>query len=60
MDTSTENQPVISEELWRAWAYQGKQREQAIARKRKVAVGAVIVLVALASAIYLLIAKFLG
>jgi hypothetical protein len=54
VDTSTEDQSVISDELWRTWDYKGKLREEATARKMKAIVVIVLALVAIGSGLYFL------
>jgi hypothetical protein len=45
-------EPVVNEELWRAWVKRGRLHEQAAGRKLKLGLG--IVLVALAVGFYFL------
>jgi hypothetical protein len=53
MDISTEAQPVLNEEIWRAWIQKGKRREESAARKFKIVAGIVLLALALGTAIYL-------
>jgi hypothetical protein len=45
-------EPVVNEDIWRAWAKKGRLREQAGARKIKLAAGIGVVLLVLGSAYY--------
>ena len=42
------SEPVLNEAAWRAWVQKGKLEEQATAKKMKVAIGAILILAALA------------
>lgn len=57
MYTSADDQPVLNEEIWRAWAHKNKLRQQATARKYKRAGGIALGLLALGAAIYLIAPK---
>jgi len=57
METSTEDQTVISDELWRAWGRKDRLREAAAARKRRVAAAIAIALIAVGSAVYFAVAR---
>ena len=57
MDTSTEDQTVISDELWRAWGRKDRLREAAVARKQRVVAAIVIALIAVGSAVYFVVAR---
>ena len=57
MDTYTNDETVISEELWRAWARKGKLREEARTRKLKVVAGIALGLLAFGSTVYVSFAK---
>ena len=54
MDTSTNDQAVVNEEVWLAWVQKNELSEEATARKLKVLAGIVLVLLALGSAFYFL------
>jgi hypothetical protein len=55
MYSSTEDETVISEELWRVWGHKEKRREQA--RKRKVISGIILSLLALGCAAYFIVVR---
>jgi hypothetical protein len=57
MYTCTEDENVISKELWRTWGQRDKLRERATARKRKLISGIVFGLLALASAVFFIVAR---
>jgi hypothetical protein len=57
MYSSTEDETVISEELWRVWGHKEKRREQAMARKRKVVSGIILSLLALGCAVYFIVVR---
>ena len=57
MDTSTEDQTVISDELWRAWGRKDRLREADVARKQRVVAAIVIALIAVGSAVYFVVAR---
>jgi len=57
METYTEEQPVISEELWRVWDYKGKMREKAITRRKRTVAGIAMSLLVLGSAVYYVVAR---
>jgi len=57
MYSSTEDETVISEELWRVWGHKDKRREQAMARKRKVVSGIILSLLALGCAVYFIVVR---
>ncbi len=45
-------EPVVDEDIWRAWAEKGRLHEQADARKFKLVAGIGVVLLVLGSAFY--------
>jgi hypothetical protein len=51
MDTSTDEQAVISDALWRAW---DRKREQAAARKMRAVVAIILGLAAIGGGFYVL------
>ena len=55
MLTSTDDQLVVNEEVWRTWIQTGKLRDQAGARRRKVLAGIAFVLLAIGTVFYLAI-----
>jgi hypothetical protein len=57
MENLLKDENVTSAELWRAWEAKGKRRDQAIARKFKLAAGFVIGVLALAAIFYLFVTK---
>jgi len=57
MDTSTNDQAVVNEEIWRAWVQENKLSEEATARKLKLLAGIVLFLLVLGSAFYFLAAR---
>lgn len=57
MNTYTEDQAAMREELWRAWVQRGKLRDAAAARKLKVVSGLAVGLAAGASALYVMLAR---
>jgi hypothetical protein len=52
-----EKEPVLDEEVWRAWLRKGKLREEATARKAKVLGGILLALLAAGGTLYLLVVK---
>ncbi len=54
MDTSTDDRPLVDEEIWRAWIQKGKLREEATARKLKKLVRIALAILALGTVFYLL------
>jgi len=52
MDTVIQQSPELDEQLWRSWMERRKLREQATARKMKMAGGIVLVVLALGAAIF--------
>jgi hypothetical protein len=54
MDHSEDDNSIISQDLWRAWAEKGKRREEAMARKAKVFAGVVFILMAIGVGLYFL------
>jgi hypothetical protein len=59
MDTSTNDQAVVNEEIWLAWVQNNKLREEATARKLKLLAGIVLILLSLGSAFYFLAGRYL-
>jgi heme A synthase len=57
MDHSKDDNSIISEDLWRAWAEKNKRREEAMARKAKVFAGVVLILMAIGVGLYFLAVK---
>ena len=57
MDTYTNDETAISEELWRTWVRKGKMREEARNRKLKVVAGIALGLFASGTAIYVILVK---
>ena len=57
MNTYTEDQATMREELWRAWVQRGKLRDAASARKLKVVSGLAVGLAAGAAALYVMLAR---
>ena len=57
MNTYTEDQAAMREELWRAWVQRGKLRDAAAARKLKVVGGLAVGLAAGAVALYVMLAR---
>lgn len=58
MDTSAEDNSVVTEELWHAWVRKGKLREQAGARRRKRLAGITLVILALGTGSYFLMFRW--
>jgi hypothetical protein len=52
MDTVIQQSPELDEQVWRSWIERRKLREQATARKMKMASGIVLVVLALGAAVY--------
>jgi hypothetical protein len=52
MLVAAENPAVLDEEIWRAWLQKSKLREQATARKAKLAAAVVLPLLVLAGVAY--------
>lgn len=46
-------EPVVDEQIWRAWVQRGRQREQATGRKTKVLAGMILAALSAGSAFYL-------
>lgn len=59
MDTSTNDQAVVNEEIWLAWVQNNKLREEATARKLKLLAGIVLILLSLGSAFYFIAVRYL-
>jgi hypothetical protein len=55
MDTSTNERPLLDEEIWQAWIQKCKLREQATARKSKKLAGIALLLFAVGAVFYLLL-----
>ena len=56
LDT-TGSEPAIDEVIWRDWVQRGKRRENAAARKRKIAAAIIAIVLAAGSAIYALLIR---
>jgi hypothetical protein len=52
MDRSKNDNSVISQDMWRAWAEKDKLREEATARKAKVLAGVALILMAISGGLY--------
>jgi hypothetical protein len=57
MSTVTEESAVLSEATWNAWIEKGKGQQRATARKAKMALGILAVLLAIAAGFYLIAGK---
>jgi hypothetical protein len=57
MPITTENEPVVNDEVWRAWVQKGKQREKAQVRRVKETVEIAAALLVVGGAVYFLIVK---
>jgi hypothetical protein len=57
MDISRDDNPVFTEEMWRAWVRKGRLREQAGVRRRRVRFGIAVVILAIGAGFYTLMLK---
>ena len=57
MHTAMDVTPVVDEEIWSSWVQKGKQQEQATARKAKIVIGVMLVLLAIGGAYIVMGAK---
>jgi hypothetical protein len=57
MNHSRDDDSIISQDLWRAWAVKGRRREEAMARKAKIFAGVVLILMAIGGGLYFLVVK---
>jgi hypothetical protein len=57
MDTSTDDRPLLDEEIWQAWIQKRKLREVATARRLKKLARIALALLAVGAVFYLLVVK---
>jgi hypothetical protein len=57
METSTDDRPVLDEEIWQAWIQKCKLREEATARKVKKLAGIAFTILAVGAIFYLLVIR---
>ena len=57
MATATVDEPVVDEQIWRAWVQKGRRREEETVRKMRLVAGVVVILLALGGAFYRLSAS---
>lgn len=57
MHASKNDEPVVNEEIWRAWIQKGKLRDQAAARRGRLLGRIVVITLALGAAFYFLVAR---
>ena len=57
MYASKNDQLAVDEEIWRAWIYKGKLRDQAAARRVRILVNVALAIVAIGIALYFLAAR---
>lgn len=57
MDTSLEDDGVLSELTWRQWEQKRRLRNEKVARKRKITATIILAILAAAAAFYMLVVK---
>jgi hypothetical protein len=56
MHTSKNDEPIVNEEIWRAWVQKGKLLDQAAARRGRLLGGIAVITLAVGAAFYFLAA----